>query len=82
MAIERVPAGADDGVGSAAAGSAPSASFAASAIDVSISIRSKSTVPSRRSCSGTSRPSRRQIRHASTHIAFADPADRSSCHSA
>ena len=70
MPVERVPAGADGGVGSGSAGASASA---ASAIDVSISSRSKSARPSMMSSNGTSRPSRRQMSHASTHIALRRP---------
>ena len=85
------PAGPDPaGVGLAASRSAAAAASASScassaalAIDASISFRSKSRSPARmsRHAASASRPSRRQIRHASMISAFADPACMSSCHS-
>src|SRR6185437_7707361 len=78
--VPGMPSGSDGTVGSGA--SCAFSASADSAIDPSISTRSKSAFPSRMSSNGTSRPSRRQISQASTHMAFADPAARSDCHSA
>jgi hypothetical protein len=69
------PGGVPGVVGPSAACASCSAS-AAAAIDASISFRSKSRSPARmsRHAASASRPSRRQIRHASMISALADPA--------